>query len=522
MHLAIITNNLEVVKSLIRKGVDTSTQFNSKKFEYFAIWSFSLDTYSRKWTKKPKELADWKHEYELLPEPGISDLSPYPIIELWLTSMRWMQDDYNDVFQVRVGLKQDTYTPLELAIALQRRDMIGLFPPPRSIIINHVDWIKEALDNEERIVRYNAHRQSLVLSSTERKDILDYASSEKPMVRLRLLAEELKREILAGDNIFAMGEDISKWISRTREMMMDDVPRPKYQVLQKGIIVYTDKILGKGTEGVVLLGIYEGQRVAVKILFSSSSSKEVVLYERAYPELVKNREIQFLPEITYQDHPCSAIIMPCFEIGSLLQFMNWLRGKEMESITFELRLQMVLNIASRLKQLHDNKVAHRDIKSSNVLLQPSLFPVFIDFGFSEVVSHDTTTMPSFCGTAEYIAPEIWSSTVYDLYKADVYSFGILMWEILTCKVPYSDGDEIVDDLQVQIELNDTEAMIEEKVLTRREGEALLSTLVLTGTRPTCNKTWPKWLIELHKNCWNENPSKRPTMKEVTRMIEEKF
>jgi serine/threonine protein kinase len=88
-----------------------------------------------------------------------------------------------------------------------------------------------------------------------------------------------------------------------------------------------------------------------------------------------------------------------------------------------------------LNFLHGRNVVHRDVKPQNILLDRNLEPRLADFGFAKKL--DFTNLDSHPYTLNYAAPEMIAGVSYD-HKADVFSFGMVMWEMRTLSIPYAD------------------------------------------------------------------------------------
>lgn len=95
-----------------------------------------------------------------------------------------------------------------------------------------------------------------------------------------------------------------------------------------------------------------------------------------------------------------------------------------------LRQMILVGVARGMKYLHDRGVIHRDLKAGNILLGEDFRPLITDFGMSKFVeSGHSKSQSQYGGTLSYEAPEILKGEKYD-GKVDVYSFGILMFEIV--------------------------------------------------------------------------------------------
>lgn len=140
---------------------------------------------------------------------------------------------------------------------------------------------------------------------------------------------------------------------------------------------------------------------------------------------------------------------------------------------------------------------HRDLKPDNVGFTLDGRLKLIDFGLARLVANATPTtddryeMSGETGSLRYMAPEVADGRPYN-HKADVYSFGVLFWEILSQKRPY---DEMTRD------------NFHDKV-------------VRGGARPAIPKRWPPALSKLVTDCWDMDMNKRPTFRQVVSRLNE--
>lgn len=99
---------------------------------------------------------------------------------------------------------------------------------------------------------------------------------------------------------------------------------------------------------------------------------------------------------------------------------------------WKLRLRILSEACDALLYLHERNILHRDIKTDNVMLTLDLKPKLIDLGFARVMAKDRAM--TMCGTDEFMSPEVLFGMEYD-ERADVFSFGIVIAEVVTKKEP---------------------------------------------------------------------------------------
>ncbi|KAG6443149.1 TGF-beta receptor type-1 isoform X2 [Manduca sexta] len=202
-------------------------------------------------------------------------------------------------------------------------------------------------------------------------------------------------------------------------------------------------IIGKGRFGEVWRGRWRGENVAVKIFSSREESswfREAEIYQTV---MLRHENILGFIAADNKDNGTWTqlwLITDYHENGSLFDFLT---ARTIDSLTL---VKMALSIATGLAHLHMDivgtkgkpAIAHRDLKSKNILVKSNLTCVIGDLGLAvrHNVCSDSVDVPTTnrVGTKRYMAPEVLDESMdtrqFDPYKrSDVYSFGLVLWEI---------------------------------------------------------------------------------------------
>ncbi len=114
-----------------------------------------------------------------------------------------------------------------------------------------------------------------------------------------------------------------------------------------------------------------------------------------------------------------------------------------QTLTMEEFLDIAIQVASGLQEAHEHNFVHRDIKSSNIMITPKLQAKITDFGLVKVLQGTQITQTAqVMGTVAYMSPEQAGNDVVD-QRSDLWSFGVLLYEMVSGKLPFGDGDSMV-------------------------------------------------------------------------------
>ncbi|XP_059640750.1 leucine-rich repeat receptor protein kinase HPCA1 [Cornus florida] len=282
-----------------------------------------------------------------------------------------------------------------------------------------------------------------------------------------------------------------------------------YDELKKCTSHFSDSNeIGSGGYGKVYRGaLLGGQLVAIKRAQQGSMQGGVEF----------KTEIELLSRVHHKN--LVGLVGFCFEQGEQMlvyEFMpngtlrESLSGKSGIHLDWKRRLRIALGSARGLAYLHDladPPIIHRDVKSTNILLDEHLTAKVADFGLSKLVSDSTKGHVStqVKGTLGYLDPEYYM-TQQLTDKSDVYSFGVVMLELITARQPIEKGKYIVREVRLVMDRTDEEHYGLREIMD----PSLRSTTYLVGFGR---------FLDLAMQCVEESAPDRPTMSEIVKTLE---
>eukprot|EP00742_Colponemidia_sp_Colp-10_P009081 GILJ01009877.1.p1 GENE.GILJ01009877.1~~GILJ01009877.1.p1 ORF type:complete len:582 (-),score=74.99 GILJ01009877.1:226-1971(-) len=307
-----------------------------------------------------------------------------------------------------------------------------------------------------------------------------------------LTNEELKHELgmeafghrkqfgVAVDNLrkftnFGKTEDHSLMLDDTAKCFMID-----YKQLKFG------KKIGEGGYGRVYRGKWLGKDVALKVFRQRHLKKDMsrefidevaVMSKLRHPNIVLYMGASVSP-------PHYVIMTEYLNRGSLFDLLHVKRMR----LDSELLVHVAKSIALGMCYLHQSGVLHCDLKSSNILVDEFFNVKISDFGLSRLKS-SISRLGGRIGTPHWMAPEVLRGGEYS-EAADVYSYGMILWEMLTQQVPY------VNLSAVQI----------------------VGSVGYGKKRPSLPEC-PEGIRRLLTKCWDEDSTKRPSFSEVVARLD---
>ncbi|KAH8483481.1 hypothetical protein H0E87_028042 [Populus deltoides] len=238
---------------------------------------------------------------------------------------------------------------------------------------------------------------------------------------------------------------VSSWWnhhSKDRFASASGILRYSYKDIQKATQNFTT-VLGQGSFGPVYKAFMPtGEILAVKVLASNSKQGEKEF----------QTEVSLLGRLHHRN--LVNLLGYCIDKGNhmlIYEFMsngslaNHLYNDEEQFLSWEERIQIALDISHGIEYLHEGAVPpviHRDLKSANILLDQSMRAKVADFGLSKEEVFDERNS-GLKGTYGYIDP-VYISTNKFTMKSDIYSFGIIMFELITAIHPHQNLMEYVN------------------------------------------------------------------------------
>ena len=198
------------------------------------------------------------------------------------------------------------------------------------------------------------------------------------------------------------------------------------------------RVLGGGGMGIVLLArdSHTGRDVAVKLIRSDLVTDQNVVHRflKEAGHLKRLRHTNVVPVQEISDRAEGPyFVMPYFEKGSLAHRIKPGQPLDTESI-----LDIAAQVAEGLSFAHRSGIIHRDLKPANILLEANGKACLADFGLARTLFNDTMVdveSRSWEGTAPYMSPAVAAGDAEDT-RCDIYSFGALLYEMLTGHPPY--------------------------------------------------------------------------------------
>ncbi|XP_008458816.1 serine/threonine-protein kinase STY13-like isoform X2 [Cucumis melo] len=242
---------------------------------------------------------------------------------------------------------------------------------------------------------------------------------------------------------------------------------------------------------------YKDQNVAIKIIRKGETPEEITKTEARFA-----REVAMLSKVQHKNlakfigackEPIMVIVTELLSGGTLRKYLLSIRPR---CLDFSEAVGFALDIARAMDCLHSHGIIHRDLKPENLILTADHKTVKLaDFGLAREESV-TEMMTAETGTYRWMAPELYSTVTlrngekkHYNHKVDVYSFGIVFWELIQNKLPF----EGMSNLQAAY------------------------AAAFKNLRPSAENL-PADLAPIVTSCWKEDPNDRPNFNQIIQML----
>jgi len=322
--------------------------------------------------------------------------------------------------------------------------------------------------------------ENLNLKHSTIKERIKEKEKEIELINKRI--EEKKQRM---DLLPQRGKRKNEKAAQDKRMMQFDE-----EIKMEDLSFYKDSDIGTGTFGDVKKCLWRKTLVAVKFL------KKVMENEK---ENIQSfiEELNLLKKLRHPNillylganitGPNFFLVTEFCDLGNLFDFLHNNPRSELAEAD---RIRIALEIAKGVNYLHsfDPPILHRDLKSLNILLDKNMTVKIADFGWARLRDIHMTKQR---GTFQWMAPEVIKKNSYT-EKADIFSYGIILWELWVQEPPYKNIDRF---------------------------EVAKSVATIKNYRPPLVDVIPESIKALISACWDYNPDNRPTFEMIIDFIE---
>eukprot|EP00095_Tigriopus_kingsejongensis_P007587 maker-scaffold506_size152672-snap-gene-0.27 protein:Tk07587 transcript:maker-scaffold506_size152672-snap-gene-0.27-mRNA-1 annotation:"tyrosine-protein kinase csk isoform x5" len=244
--------------------------------------------------------------------------------------------------------------------------------------------------------------------------------------------------------------------------------------------------IGKGEFSDVMLGIYRGQKIAIKSMkgIHTKNAQRFLAEASVMTDLVHDNLVNLLGIIIDEPNKSYRIVTEYMSKGSLLEY---LRSRGRQYVTRKDQIKFAYDTCKGMEYLESKEIIHRDLAARNVLISEDDRAKVSDFGLA---IHDHNFQASGKLPVKWTAPEALKQNKFSS-KSDMWSFGVLLWEIYSFgRVPYP-----------RIPLADVVKHVEK------------------GYQMEAPEGCPKAIYDIMKKAWHLEQEKRPKFKDVRKLLE---
>lgn len=360
---------------------------------------------------------------------------------------------------------------------------IKIWSAPPMITPDKIEKIKSALTANRTIKALTRNK------TTEKSNVKELPNSKLEILnelqQLREQLEQEKKARMAAEERLTIPPSTSSYPSSSIHIEATYI---------KAKELHIGKLLGTGGFGTVYVGTWQYTTVAVKEINGNYTQGAVYEFrkEAAIMQRLQSPQVIRLFGISGQP-PKYQMVMEYAPKGSLYRLLH-----SDEPLSWPQRYQIGLDIALGLHFMHTQKppILHRDLKSHNVLMMHDYRAKLADFGLSKVKSETATqsrgedTKSKETGTLAWMAPEQFDPKGKVTKATDIYSFGMVLWELATRQLPFSNT----------------------------QNAQILMLWIMAGKHPDIPKACQPEYRDVIETCWKQKPDERATAKLLVKSL----
>lgn len=246
-------------------------------------------------------------------------------------------------------------------------------------------------------------------------------------------------------------------------------------------------VIGHGEFGDVLAGTYRGRKIAVKTL-KDGMGYDLLIEARFMIGLDHNKLVALIGVVMVEDTKEVFMLTEFMANGNLVDF---LRSRGRQQVEREQLLHFAIDVAEGMAYIEARRFVHRDLAARNILLDDRLVAKISDFGLAQAAQEPAKDSAKGKFPIKWSAPEALRHNLFT-NKSDVWSFGILLWEVYSFgRVPYP-----------RIPIQDVLRLVEK------------------GYKLEPPEGTPAFIVDLMRDCWLFSPTARPTFAEILNILTE--
>eukprot|EP01102_Stenamoeba_stenopodia_P007107 TRINITY_DN1982_c0_g1_i9.p1 TRINITY_DN1982_c0_g1~~TRINITY_DN1982_c0_g1_i9.p1 ORF type:complete len:1452 (+),score=527.97 TRINITY_DN1982_c0_g1_i9:1107-5462(+) len=344
------------------------------------------------------------------------------------------------------------------------------------------DWARKRREYEEMLRRLDDEKKKK--EEEELREKAEYEQRRKEeeeraqQAKIRAVEEHKKEE--------AKKQSEEKRQEDVQDLLDNLIASPDKEEDNVGI-KFSDLVLGEklgiGSYGTTYKGTWKGAEVAIKQLAIRNITPAVV--DNLLIEVPALRALRHPNLVDFLGVSIDKFAYSVSEHVVGVSLQAFLRRSKV--INFPFVLKAALGIASALQFLHSKNITHRALKTKNILLDKKANVRVNDFGLESV--KDELAKAISLATPEYLAPELLLQRKFN-NQVDVYSFGIILWELCTLQQPYNGMNP----------------------------KQVILSVVKNGARPPVPQNCPIAFSRLMQACWATDPNKRPTLANIIKLL----